>query len=163
MFTFSKYIFDIFYMFVFVCLSLFQQAIEAGEPRTFFQNCLQYIMFTACTHSARITRLHVLQKSYMGEDTPPAYLCPNQTLCKHVHVRNSGSWFCRSTSQIRAFWGGIPFLKHPKPPFGVRSCDVLSYHLHLLFCRCCGNHTTGSPTTAVAADLDCIHHDFHYR
>lgn len=37
-------------------------------------------MFTACTHSARITRLHVLQKSYMGEDTPPAYLCPNQTL-----------------------------------------------------------------------------------
>lgn len=102
-------------------------------------------------------------KRAMGEDTPPAYLCPNQTLCKHVHVRNSGSWFCRSTSQIRAFWGGIPFLNHPKPPFGVRSCDVLSYHLHLLFCRCCGNHTTRSPTTAVAADLDCIHHDFHYR
>lgn len=104
-----------------------------------------------------------IAKELHGWRHAPRLSLPESNAGQHVHVRNSGSWFCRSTSQIRAFLGGIPFLNHPKPPFGVRSCDVLSYHLHLLFCRCCGNHTTRSPTTAVAADLDCIHHDFHYR
>lgn len=56
-------------MFVLVCLSLFQQAIEAGEPRIFFR--IAFRMFTVCTQSARITRLHVLQESYIGEDMPP--------------------------------------------------------------------------------------------
>lgn len=55
-------------MFVLVCLSLFQHAIDAGEPRMFFR--IAYIMFTVRTQRAKITRLHVLRKSYMGEDMP---------------------------------------------------------------------------------------------